>query len=76
MDYEIIILVLVIISSLGAIFKNIKKIKSCCLTIETKENNDNQPQQEAGNLSLLQILINKFTPRKQSPITQSEPIPV
>ncbi len=70
MILEIVIVCLVSIPSIIYAFRKIKKARMGCCSCEQdvqedKMENQNQPENVAEKLSLMQMLINKFTPRKQ-----------
>jgi uncharacterized membrane protein len=68
MILEIVIVILVSIPSIIYAFRKIKKVKSCCCTCEQDSEpekiNENRNQSNETTQTLMQYLINKFTPRK------------
>ena len=79
MIIEIVIVVLVSIPSIIYAFRKIRKAKIGCCSCEQDVQPDGQqevqPENVAEKISLMQMLIQKFTPRKSSSATvvQSKP---
>jgi len=82
MILEIVIVVLVSIPSIIYAFRRIKKARMGCCSCEQEVDeekvgeNQNQPENVAEKLSLMQMLINKFTPRKASTANITNQAPV
>lgn len=76
MIIEIIIVVLVSIPSIIYAFRKIKKAKVGCCSCEQDVQPDNQQENQQENvaekLSLMQMLIQKFTPRRNAAVVQSK----
>ena len=76
MIIEIVIVVLVSIPSIVYAFRKIKKAKvgccSCEQDVQPDNQQENQPENVAEKLSLIQSLINRFTPRKNVAVIQSK----
>ena len=67
MIIEIIIVCIVSIPTIIYAFRRIKKVKSCCCSCEQsaeEQVDKTQPNSDSVNSTLMQYLINKFTPRK------------
>ena len=77
MIIEIVIVVLVSIPSIIYAFRKIKKAKvgccSCEQDVQPDNQQENQPENVAEKLSLMQMLIQKFTPRRNAAVVQSKP---
>jgi len=78
MILEIVIVCLVSIPSIIYAFRKIKKAKmgccSCEQDVEADTKNENQPENIAEKMSLIQMLIQKFTPRKAVAVVQSQQV--
>ena len=76
MIIEIVIVCLVSIPSIVYAFRKIKKAKvGCCSCEQDVSQNEQQsqiPENEAEKLSLIQTLINRFTPRKNVAVIPSK----
>ena len=76
MIIEIVIVVLVSIPSIIYAFRKIRKVKACCCSceqdVQPDNQQENQPENTAEKLSLMQTLINRFTPRKSVAVIQSK----
>lgn len=81
MIIEIVIVVLVSIPGIIYAFRKIRKVKACCCSCEQEVDIEKQPdgqqenQQEnvAEKISLMQMLIQKFTPRRNAAVVQTKP---
>lgn len=74
MIIEIVIVCLVSIPSIVYAFRKIKKAKVGCCSCEqdVSQNEQSQPENVDEKLSLIQTLINRFTPRKNVAVIPSK----